>query len=63
VEIAVVALVSLPLVILAAEGNNAVWFYPWSGIVVPAGTLIAFFWILTRKNPSADGSMPSIRLR
>lgn len=60
-EIAVVVLVSVPLVILAAEGNDAIWFYPWSGIVVPASTLLAFLWILTRKNVKTADNLPSIR--
>lgn len=49
-EIVLVTLVTLPLVILLAEGRDAIWFYPWSGIIVPIGTLVAFLWALVGKN-------------
>ncbi|HVC00301.1 MAG TPA: hypothetical protein VNJ12_13360 [Candidatus Dormibacteraeota bacterium] len=61
VEISLLVIVCLPLVILAAEGNDALWFYPWSGIVVPAGSLAAFLWILARKNVKNGDTLPSIR--
>jgi hypothetical protein len=60
-EIAFVALVCLPLVILLAEGNDALFFYPLSGIIVPGGTLIAFLWLVARRNHASGGSIPSIR--
>lgn len=60
-EIAAVVLVVLPLAILAAEGRDAVFFYPWSGIVVPLGTLTAFLWMKKRGTLKSDGGLPSIR--
>ncbi len=60
-DIVVLAFACTPFVILAAEGNDALWFYPWSGIVVPAGSLGAFLWILTRKNLKSGPTIPSIR--
>ena len=54
-EIVAVVLVVTPLVILAAEGNEALRFYPLSGIAVPAGTLAAFVWLFRRgKTASGD---------
>lgn len=61
VEIVLLVLVFLPFVILIVEGNQAIWFYPWSGIVVPAGSGFAFLWILTRKNGKGGDAMPSTR--
>ncbi|HVB33585.1 MAG TPA: hypothetical protein VNJ52_04300 [Patescibacteria group bacterium] len=61
VEIFLLAFVSAPLVILVAEGNDAIWFYPLSGIVVPGCSLLAFAWIVIRKNREPGGSLPSFR--
>lgn len=61
VEYVLLGLALLPGVILAFEGLEAMLFNPWSGIIVPAGSIAAFVWILTRKNLDTRDAMPSIR--
>lgn len=60
-EVAALVLVVTPPAILIGEGNNALLFYPLSGIAVPAVTLAAFLWIVIGRNPKPDRGRLSIR--
>ena len=60
-EIVAFAIVLAPLAILATEGNDALQFYPLSGILVPAAMLAAFLWLFLRRKAGNGDPMRLIR--
>lgn len=60
-EIVAAALVMAPLVILAVEGNDALLFYPLSGIVVPVATAAVLVWLFWKGKAKNGNPMRLIR--
>lgn len=60
-ELAAVVLVVTPLVVLAVEGNDALQFYPLSGIAVPSVMVGVFVWLSCQGKSKSGDPMRLIR--